>query len=192
MGFFQHIASSTSTYRPTVVTVPDLEAVANHVVPIADNVCLRNPVTDDHPTVLDNHQAQLVSNSFEYNIGNKHQSVTSMFQEWVGTHLFSATINPKCYPGGIVGLMTSKMPWRRSFTQAQAKHFSRLKYVMNKVTDLVENHGKSLDEALQIFDRIFNVKKSLYSLEQFLKEAGGATSSILSYTENNTGEGSGK
>jgi hypothetical protein len=111
------------------------------------------------------------NNEFSYRIFQGHTSVTSMWNEWFGIEEFRATENNLCFPGGIEVLESKKEKgknWRGGFSCAEQKYFSRLKYIIKCVKEKIDA-GYSIEEALHEFDQLMKTKKSISSLEAYLK-----------------------
>jgi hypothetical protein len=109
---------------------------------------------------------------FEYKLELNHSSVSSMWDEWLGLNAFCSTRNPKFFKGGIQALeIKFKTKWRSSFSGAEIKHFSRLKYIIQRVQQFSTKTLKSNEVALNIFDNIRKKYTSLSVLEKFLKNS---------------------
>ena len=90
-----------------------------------------------------------------------------MWNEWHGRGIFANAPN---YPGGISGLnMDKKKSWRKHFDTAEAKHYSRLLYIIEQVKATIRT--QSIDEAaaLDWFEDLYTSHNSISGLVKYLK-----------------------
>ena len=99
-----------------------------------------------------------------------HKSIASICDEWYGlAKSNSEGINGR--EGGIRAMeATFKSKWRSHFSPAEAKQFSRMKFIVNVVSNAINNSNKAEEEVLMEYESLFKIcKSSLFKMEQVLK-----------------------
>jgi hypothetical protein len=94
-----------------------------------------------------------------HSLVKRHSSITNMWKEWFGVPPYSVSIDE---------LERNSKVWRQHFKSADQKHFSRTKYVIKHVRDLVAG-GSAIDAVLADMDQRMAQHKSLSTLEKHLK-----------------------
>ncbi len=104
-----------------------------------------------------------------------YRSATEMFDDWYG--LGSATRYP---PGGVDRLDHERNGWRNSYTTAERKQHSRLKYVITEINRKIEQYksvghdnAAARKSSLNFFDSLMREQRSCHSLsgmERYLKK----------------------
>jgi hypothetical protein len=98
----------------------------------------------------------------------RHASATSMYNEWCGLAEFTG----KPISGGIAAAeQLEQATWRRHFTSAENKQFSRMKTVISAIDGQIKG-GSSKETVLQQFDCWFQQAGSLTALAKLVQEKG--------------------
>jgi hypothetical protein len=98
----------------------------------------------------------------------RHASATSMYNEWCGLAEFTG----KPISGGIAAAeQLEQATWRRHFTSAENKQFSRMKTVVSAIDGQIKG-GSSKETVLQQFDCWFQQAGSLTALAKLVQEKG--------------------
>jgi hypothetical protein len=132
-----------------------------------------SPLPSVVPTLTDENSRENSRPERVYNLCIKHSSIFDMWDEWHGMGQFRAELNEFCYPGGIDALeKTFGIQWRRHFNCTQQKIYSRTKYVIEKIKEIISsNQAISQDIILGRFQELYlNRKRSISSMEAFLKK----------------------
>ena len=97
-----------------------------------------------------------------------HKSLASMWDEWYGLPSGSTHGGRQ---GGIHALeATFKSKWRSHFPPAEAKQFSRMKYIVKSISKTIEDSETTEDEVLLHYESLFKIcKASLFKMEAVLK-----------------------
>ena len=83
-----------------------------------------------------------------YKLYKKHRDCLSVWDEWHGLREFSSNNNGVCFSGGIQELESRyKNLWRKSFSPAECKHFSRIKSIVHWMKAIVEEMNETDVEA---------------------------------------------
>jgi hypothetical protein len=119
-----------------------------------------------------------------------YRTATEMFQDWYGVG--SSTKFP---PGGIHRLDEHNTAWRKTYTVAERKSLSRLKFVVSIIDKKVERHKEvehldvvqARERALAFFDNLMQTQKNcktLSGLERHLKKwkENEATAQLIEQT----------
>jgi hypothetical protein len=110
---------------------------------------------------------------FHYALCNSYKSCQSVWHEWFGTNEFDPALNLFCFPGGVNGLEEKySNSWRKNFSTADQKKFSRLKSIVKSISAIVEKADKNPDHLLNKLDAMLHEKKSttLTAMDKFLKQ----------------------
>ena len=92
-----------------------------------------------------------VSNHVQYTLHKNHFTFQSVWDEWHGLNAFAPANNPSItFSGGILGLEQHYKGWRKSFESAEAKLFSRTKFLIGHVK-AQDDIGIALNQLDQLF-----------------------------------------
>jgi hypothetical protein len=111
----------------------------------------------------------MVPVGFNHSLEEKHTSVQDMYDEWFGLGKYTnIPVN-----GGIHAMETEyKSVWRRDFSTANAKRFSRLKNVVKTLLHVVVDNsdGKTIADVILMFNDIYqnDPRKSISKLDDYM------------------------
>jgi hypothetical protein len=106
--------------------------------------------------------------SLPFTMHVRHASATSMYNEWYGLEKFAG----KPIPGGIAAAeQLQQTAWRRHFTSAENKQFSRMKTVISAIDGQIKS-GTIKKTVLEQFDCWFQQTGSLTALAKLVQEKG--------------------
>lgn len=105
--------------------------------------------------------------SIRYSLFKNHPSFQSVWDEWHGLNLFSPAHNSSItFSGGIDGLEKDYKGWRKAFKSAEAKLFSRTKFLIGHVKSQ-NNIPSAIEQMNQLY---LQHSKSIHALEKRLKK----------------------
>jgi hypothetical protein len=102
---------------------------------------------------------------------NRHQSLFTMYYEWCGLE----TSKDQPIVGGFDKCEELfKSSWRKHHTDAQKKHFSRLKKIIQGLKQKVVRDGMPVDEVLDLMEPIYqqHCKKAMSKMVDWMTIQG--------------------
>ena len=150
------------------IQIPEVSGMEMQVVESAsglNDVPVELDRVSQPPPASENHYP--AETDVNYRLYKNHQTFQSVWDEWFGLDAFSPVNNHQiAFTGGIKGLETNKKGWRKHFSTAENKLFSRTKFLIGYV--------ESQDDArtaLEQMDALFREHgRSVHSLEKKLKK----------------------
>ena len=100
----------------------------------------------------------------------RHQSLHTIYYEWWGLESYKNVP----IPGGIAMMEANKKKWRRHFSGAETKHFSRIRMIVKGIDAQAEATGKDAGDILDEWDLLFRIeaKKSISKMATLIQRMG--------------------
>ena len=90
-----------------------------------------------------------------------------MWNEWFGMGPFQS----EDFPGGIQVLEETGKAWRKHFSTADQKHFSRLKFIINHIQHQSDESGMDIERMLAEYDLVMTTNKfTLSTFHTYIKK----------------------
>jgi hypothetical protein len=104
----------------------------------------------------------------------KHHSIQSLWNEWYGLE----DCKDKPLVGGIAAMeRQQKSKWRKHFSPAEKKHFSRSQIVIRSINTAREASNQTVETTITAFEEVYEVraKLSMAKMATLVQEFGLVT-----------------
>ncbi|KAG7362206.1 glycolytic enzyme transcriptional activator [Nitzschia inconspicua] len=123
--------------------------------------------TNLQPKLPRQSEPSLLPRGFGHQLSHTFMSVMDLYNEWYGLERFQDVP----VPGGIQAMDNAyKTEWRRSWSQAEQKYYSRVKSVITAMNKQIHENGRTLSEVSEEFEEAFtkHCKKKITNLVNWI------------------------